>query len=223
MATVATPRANAPLTTSPTSPKPLQSKPQFTNQSSTNIAKATAYFDLALSLLLYKWAPLTLAVNSLWGGPDSADKRDWLVGVLSDQFTSDPSTDAEDIESIVMQVMQDEFDVRLEDQSEEQLATDILRWRRTCFELGPEGWERVEEMRRKWEEKQSGKTAKVEIVEGNTDDREDEWSDESDAEEGGVGIDADAVMEEAPPMLVEKREPEVDEDGFTKVVGRRKR
>ena len=183
--------------------------------SETNKEKASNYFDLAIAILLHSWAPLTVAVTSSWGGPDSADKRDWFAGVLSDLFTDRPDTDVEDVEAVILQVMQDEFDVRLEDQSEEQLAADVIRWRRKCFEFGAQGWADVDKMRERWEEREGKKKGKIEIIAGSTEGREDEWSDDED-EDGGVDVPMDVVMEDKP-------EPEVDEEGFTKVTGRRKR
>lgn len=55
-------------------------------------AKALAYFELAVSLYLWRWQALSLAVENEWGGPDSSDKRDWLAGVLADMFTIPFST-----------------------------------------------------------------------------------------------------------------------------------
>lgn len=80
-------------------------------------SQATAKWELGVSLILDNWDVLTEAVNNLWGGEDSSDKRDWLAGAIVEMFVGEPETDEDDIEFTLLQVMQDEFSVRLEDDS----------------------------------------------------------------------------------------------------------
>jgi pre-rRNA-processing protein TSR2 len=77
----------------------------------------TQKWELGVSLLLNFWQPLRDAVSCNWGGPDSADKRDWLCGVIADLWTEDEEADEETVEQRLLQVMEDEFDVNLEDDS----------------------------------------------------------------------------------------------------------
>ena len=65
-------------------------------------------------------------MQNQWGGPDSSDKRDWLAGTLSERFASEPLTDQEDIEVMLLQVLEDEFGVRCEDETEVAVATPDL-------------------------------------------------------------------------------------------------
>ena len=55
---------------------------------------ATSYLDLGITLAIHAWPSLSLAVQSLWGGPTASDKRDWLCGAISDMLTERPETDA---------------------------------------------------------------------------------------------------------------------------------
>lgn len=48
--------------------------------------KRQAHFELGAALLVYGWQALSLAVEGAWGGAESPEKRDWLVGLVVDQF-----------------------------------------------------------------------------------------------------------------------------------------
>lgn len=74
-------------------------------------------WEQGVALTINNWRALSDAVSCQWGGPDSADKRDWLCGAVADLFVERPDTDAEDVEEVLLQVMVDEFDVNLEDDS----------------------------------------------------------------------------------------------------------
>lgn len=169
---------------------------------------------------MHRWPSLTVAVQNQWGGPDSAGKRDWLAGVISDLFSSNPSTDEEDIEDVLLQVMGDEFDCQLEDGSEVETAGEICRLRR---EAHRGKFAEIDELKRRWAEKAQSRDGlgfgKIVVQEQDSTDDEDDG-------EGGVGVDEDTDMDEAPPLVHAprpKQEPEVDEDGFTKVPTRRKK
>ncbi|KAI0717547.1 Pre-rRNA-processing protein TSR2-domain-containing protein [Cerioporus squamosus] len=74
------------------------------------------------------WPALRIAVDQLWGGPDSASKRTWLASVLVDDFEEASDTpDADYVEDRLLQVMADEFDAVLEDGSAEEVAKDVVR------------------------------------------------------------------------------------------------
>jgi pre-rRNA-processing protein TSR2 len=185
--------------------------------------KISAHTDLAISLTLHLWPALTLAVQNEWGGPSSSDKRDWFAGAISDLFISNPQTDAQDLEDFMEQIMGDEFECVVDDGSLEEAAGAIVRLREQCLrgEFGE-----VETLQRTWEEnKRRGETGnsagpfrKVEV---------DQETDDEDGDEDGDGEeDEDEVMGEAPELVRapwQKVKPEVDEEGFTKVVGKRNR
>jgi pre-rRNA-processing protein TSR2 len=85
---------------------------------------ARARFTHAAALIIHLWSALDLAVQNQWGGPDSGDKRDWLAAVVVDMFSFPPgkSVDVDDVEEVLLQVMEDEFDVVLEDGSAGQVC-----------------------------------------------------------------------------------------------------
>ncbi|KAL4739623.1 Pre-rRNA-processing protein TSR2-domain-containing protein [Aspergillus similis] len=177
---------------------------------------ASSYLDLGITLAINAWPALTLAVTSNWGGPTSADKRDWLCGAISDMIADRPETDAEDLEDVLIQVMNDEFDVVVDDESAGEVADRIMEIRK-MVENGE--FDGVRQMWEEWERKAAKKGDAVagfrrgEDQDGETDD------DEEDGEE-------DEEMGEAPALVSaprERVEPEIDEDGFTKVVGKKRR
>ncbi|KAF4216221.1 hypothetical protein CNMCM8980_006585 [Aspergillus fumigatiaffinis] len=182
---------------------------------------AASYLDLGITLTINNWPALTMAVQSNWGGPTSSDKRDWLCGAISDMINERPETDALDLEDVLIQVMNDEFDVVVDDESAAPVAAQIMAIReqtaRGEFGFVQELWETWQ---RKAQQKGSNVAAAFKRVEA--EDDEDSDDDEEDEDEE----DEDVDMGEAPALVRaprERIEPEVDEDGFTKVVGKKRR
>lgn len=170
----------------------------------------------ALSL----WPALHVAVSNAWGGPDSADKMDWFAGAVSDLFAARPDTDPDDLEAFLLQVMQDEFDVNVEDESEVEVVRTILRLKKKLSE-GDVG--EAKDLERRWRSR--GKTRVQVHVEENV-----EEVDDSDGWEGLDDEDGDVEMrdgDDVPPLVEakpkEKAQPQIDDDGFTKVVGKKRR
>ncbi|KAL3460437.1 pre-rRNA processing protein [Aspergillus heterothallicus] len=178
---------------------------------------AQSYLDLGVTLAINAWPALTLAVTSNWGGPTSSDKRDWLCGAVSEMLIDRPETDAEDIEDVLIQVMNDEFDVVVDDESAGEVADRIMEVRK-AVEKGE--YDAVKQMWEEWEARKESTVAgfrRGEDVEQETDEEE---SDDDDDDEGDVDMGEAPVLVRAPR---ERVEPEIDEDGFTKVVGKKKR
>lgn len=182
-------------------------------------------FDNSVWYLLSLWHPLHVAVTNAWGGPASEDKRDWFAGHVSEHMStlpSDPallsSTDAEDLECILLQIMQDEFDCNVEDESEIAVARDIMAVRKRMLEERSldAAWGVEERWRGRGLMKGSVAVREIEPEEGDEEDGED-WD----------GLAEDQEMGEAPQLVPaqpkEKVQPEVDDDGFTKVIGKKKR
>ncbi|KAL8990292.1 MAG: hypothetical protein Q9169_008157 [Polycauliona sp. 2 TL-2023] len=188
-------------------------------------------FDLSIALTLLTWPALTLSVQNSWGGPNTAEKRDWFAGAISDLYSSTPNPDAtidvEYLEEFLLQVMNDEFEVNVEDGSGEEVAAKIVGLRKLCargeFAV-------VDEMEARWRERLHGRGGgeKVDfrMMKGGGDDEEDE-EEESDSEEEGVDDgDEDVEMGEAPELVTVSKEkvvPKVDKEGFTEVIGKKKR
>ncbi|KAF2136402.1 uncharacterized protein K452DRAFT_362560 [Aplosporella prunicola CBS 121167] len=181
-------------------------------------------FGQGIWFALQAWPALTVAIQSQFGGPDGADKRDWLAGAIADIFVDNPDTDQLDVETILLQVMEDEFEVRLEDESEVAVAHTIMKIHTEIFHEAK--FTTVDAMEKRWVDRR-GKgpnLGNVRVVENdgtnnnNNDDDDDVYTDEEDGE--------DMDMDEAPPLVPtapkEKPEPEVDEDGFTKVIKKRR-
>ena len=119
----------------------------------------------------------------------------------------------------MLQVMLDEFEVNVDDESGYEVAEQIVRLRRDC---GKGDFKEVNEMKARWDAKggrgedvgklfaKKERTEEEDETDGSEDDEEDE--------------DEDVDMDEAPP-LVRVREPvvpEIDEDGFTKVTKKKR-
>ncbi|MCJ1403221.1 rRNA accumulation- protein [Xylographa trunciseda] len=182
--------------------------------------KIAAKFDLSIALTLSTWPALSLAVQNSWGGPESSEKRDWFAGTISDLIAATPDTDVEYLEELLLQVMNDEFDVNVDDGSAEEVAAKIVGLRK----LTARGdFRMVDEMFAQWEERKrkGGGEVGMKFVKG--DDEESDF-DTEDWEDGVEEVDVE--MGEAPDLVtvpIEKARPEVDEEGFTKVIGKKKR
>lgn len=125
----------------------------------------------------------------------------------------------------MLNVMVDEFDVNVDDDSGFDIAKQIIALRADCARGRFEG---LEELRAKWQSRK-GKKVQAQAAANQNDDDED--SDSSEDSEGFSGNWADDVpenqdvdMEDAPqlvPVPKEKPQPEVDDDGFTMVTRKR--
>ncbi|EAA28310.1 hypothetical protein GE21DRAFT_9126 [Neurospora crassa] len=211
-------------------------------------ATCQSQFEQGVAIALHLWPALSLAVQNNWGGPDSADKRDWFAGAVVDLFpdlnkvlapasekqqqpsnTTQKSTDDHeeateepdqlDIETVLLQVMLDEFEVNVDDDSAFEVAEQILRVRLGCLKGK---FDEVDALRRRFEGK--GGNKKVVFKKAEDQDNDTDWDTDDDEE-----VDSDEEMGDAPALVPttqqpkEKVEPEVDEDGFTKVVGKKRR
>jgi len=185
--------------------------------SNAQFSNPQSQFDTGIWYALSLWPALSVAVANNWGGPTSSDKRDWFAGAISEIFTERPETDTLDLESILLQVMQDEFDVNVEDESEVPVAAEIMRLRTQIFTMGDTSG--LEEVRQRFE-RRGGKVERVNVVENRAED-----DDNDDDDDDGDEEDEDVEMGDAPQLVPvkEKPEPEVDEDGFTKVISKKKR
>ncbi|KAK5058775.1 hypothetical protein LTR84_011039 [Exophiala bonariae] len=201
----------------------------------------TSQIDLLISLHLWAWPALTLAIQNSWGGSAqvSHDKREWFAGAISELLTSSPPqlADVADLEEVLLQVMVDEFEVVVDDGSAEDTAREI--WAGVT-KLHAGDASELTALYGKWQTKQA-KNGGKEVVEGivrgedkeaddtdwdDSDDDGDEWNGFPD--KPATNRDVDMDMDEAPPLVEasqprQKIEPEIDEDGFTKVVSKKKR
>lgn len=206
-----------------------------------NVAAATRQhnFEQAVAYALHLWPALTLSVSNGWGGADSEEKRDWFAGAIVElfpEFTDAPATttassngnaappataadeaDIEDVETVLLQVMVDEFEVNVDDDSALEVAEQIMRARTQCangqFDETNALAERFLKLRGS---KVNQMFKKAEDPNQDTDGDDD---DDDDDDDDGSDVD----MGDAPaPAPREKPAPEVDEDGFTMVTKKKR-
>jgi len=91
--------------------------------------EAKANFTHSTALIIHMWSALDIAVQNEWAGPDSADIRDWLGGIIVDMFSfpTVKKVETEDVEDVLIQVLDDEFELRLEDDSAYQVSKTKIR------------------------------------------------------------------------------------------------
>ncbi len=192
-------------------------------------------FERGVALALHLWADLAFAVENELGGAGGAAKRDWFAGAVVELFPSlqsqaspspqqQPSNDdlLMDVESRLLQVMDDEFDTIVDDGSALEVAGQIVGLWRECRQGR---FAEVDKLQRRWE---AGKGKKVSALfsEGQHEDQDTDWdTDDGDDEQGEDGEDDVEMGDATAPAPVAREKPappEVDEDGFTKVT-RKKR
>lgn len=197
-------------------------------------------FARGVVALLDLWPALTIAVREQWGGIDSADKKTFLAseivelfdtradrlpsGAIDPKNAAEPPLDQDQIADLLAQVMSDEFEAAVEDDSLDPLAADIVRvWRdivnagaATEEEAKGRGEEVVSALERKAAEvSRQGVRAQSGGGEVEVDSEGEEW--ESDDEE------APQLVAAEPREPRERQEPVVDDDGFTLVQKPRRR
>ena len=178
--------------------------------------KVQAKLDLGISLALFNWPALSFAVQNQWGGSDSEAKREWFAGAVSDLFTSRPQADLEDVETMLLQVMFDEFEVNVEDETGFEVAEKIIDVRKTT---AAGNFALVDRMNEDWIRRKGKSTADFKHLDRAEEDDSTDW----DSEETDEDEDAEMQEDPSPQARKEKIQPEIDEDGFTKVVGKKKR
>jgi len=197
----------------------------------------TVLFARGTLARLALWPALRLAVHVAWGGPASTEKQRWLAGVLVDQFepfivapptpvptpsrtgsvgsvgsgsgSAPPPPDDVYVEELLLQIMADEFDVALEDDSAVAVAKDIVK----LFEAVRAGDETFVKELEAQADKVKGKVPKYEMGVGSESESGSEWEDEE-GEEESEGEPVPQLLNHSEPRT---RESQVDEDGFTTV------
>jgi pre-rRNA-processing protein TSR2 len=192
---------------------PLSSSANASGQATHTPEQLKALAEYAITLHLYLWPALALAVQHEFGGPSSGEKREWLAAQVC-TFVLEDKMDADDIEEVLEQVMGDEFETVVEDGSIYDVARRCCAVREEVVVKGEIGI--VDVLKKEWAQR-GGKEVKV--VKAEKEDAESESSDDDDDDEDQMDVDSE---EKAPKEKV-KTEPEIDEDGFTTVVSRKKR
>ncbi|UNI22568.1 rRNA accumulation- protein [Purpureocillium takamizusanense] len=204
------------------STQPAQLPPASTRQSN---------FEQGVAYALHLWPALTLAVQNNWGGPDSADKRDWFAGAVVElfpEFTDAPPAgqaatkssaadepDMEDVETVLLQVMIDEFEVNVDDDSGAEIASHIIKARSQCA-IGQ--FDEVNALRERFTNLK-GKRVDQMFREAQDADQDTDWESDDSGDDDDVDMDDAPAVASAPK---EKPEPQVDEDGFTMVTKKKR-
>ena len=141
-------------------------------------------------------------------------KREWFASTTIDLLKENPDADLEWIEEFLLQVMLDEFEVNVDDESGYDIAEQIVRLRRDC---GRGEFREVTALKEKWDATGGREVVGAQFKEGDEEDGE---------TDGSVDEDEDVEMgDEVAPQLVrvtERAEPEVDDEGFTKVTKKKR-
>lgn len=178
--------------------------------------KQQGKFELGVCMAIHKWAELTTAVDNGWGGPNSADKRDWLSATVIDLF-EEKAVDLVLIEETLLYAMVDEFDTEIDNDSALEIADLVLKLYKDC---ALQKYSRVDELYSRFLEKQAQGASKK-AVRVDSDPNNPDSSDESEDEEVPVAQNDNDDMAVDEP---EQEGPIVDDDGFELVTrkGRRR-
>lgn len=170
--------------------------------------KQQAKFELGVCMCIYKWDELNTAVINSWGGPNSADKRDWISGIVIDLF-SERIVDVQLIEETLLYAMVDEFDTEVDNESALVIADMIVKIYREVY---LKKYDVLDELYSKWQKRQSSQGQQEKIVineDPNNPDVSDSEDEDEDEDETPVLVqNGDSMDVDEPPA------PIVDDDGF---------
>ena len=116
--------------------------------------------------------------------------------------------------------MLDEFEVNVDDESGFEVAEQIMRLRKDCARGV---FEEVRSLKERWDRRGGSGEGVEGLFRGVERGEEEDETDGSVSESGDEDEDRDVEMDEAPQLVKvkEKVEPEVDDEGFTKVKKKR--
>lgn len=167
-------------------------------------------FARSVFILLEMWPALRQAVNEGWGGPESEEKKSFLLSHLCDEYGNGGAStkpDVDDLTELIESYVMEEYACELEDDSAQWVAMHICLAHSSIFEQG-KGDEIVAEY-----EASYARTSSHKLVAQMREDIRDASDDDEEPH----------LPAPAPSAPKEKSAPEVDEDGFETVVPRRRR
>lgn len=168
--------------------------------------KQQGKFELGVCMAIYKWDELTTAVDNSWGGPCSADKRDWISGVVIDLF-EEKIVDVALIEETLLYAMVDEFDTEIDNDSALEIGDLIMKIYKDC---AIQSYDRVDQLYARYQEKEANGASKLQVKVGSDPNNPDSSEDESDEEDEVPQLQEDDMAVDEP----EVQGPIVDDDGF---------
>ena len=174
--------------------------------STQNPSPTSVSFARGIIARLALWPALRIAVQNGWGGPDSKEKRTWIASVIVDEFEEKSTPpDAEYIEELLLQIMEDEFETVIEDGSAESVANDVTKLWKDTLSGDLAGLHYLEQQATTISNRPV--VARPALAQGADTDSEQEESDWESGREDRHGSELFSA-------------PQVDEDGFTTVKGR---
>ena len=126
---------------------------------------------------------------------------------------------AEEIEETLLQVMFDEFEANVDDQSEAEVADRIMKCRTQC---AAGNFTLVEELRARWLDAKGKKIVAQAAADPDQETDSESGSDDDEDDDGNNDVDMDDAPALVPVAPREKSQPEIDEDGFETVSRRRR-
>ncbi|KAF9432328.1 hypothetical protein BGZ76_010958 [Entomortierella beljakovae] len=172
-------------------------------------------FKEGVTYLFHSWTALKLAVDGDWGGHDSAEKRDWFIETIVDYFGQHgKNVDTFDLEDILLQIMNDEFSILLEDQSEQHIAKVLEQ---LFLECTHGKYDLVQTVKQD-SQKISGAYKASRSQKADDDDDDDSSDDDGNEEDMDVDMNEEESASSSAPVTKEKPAPIIDDDGFETVV-----
>lgn len=184
--------------------------------------KQQAKFELGVCMAVYKWEELTTAVENSWGGPKSAEKRDWISGIVVDLF-DEKAVDAELIEETLLYAMVDEFDAEIQNELALQIASLVLKFYR---QVEQHQYDSITSLYDQWLLKQQAKATASEKIQFPPDPNNPDLvfssdeDDDNDDDESVPNLQGDDDMQVDTEL---ETGPIIDEDGFQMVQPRNRR
>lgn len=195
------------------------------------------------------WPAMRLAVAEQWGGHESADKRDFLITHICDEYSTEYSSaeqeasssttvppkspDVDDLAETLEMYFGDEFESRIEDGSADWIANRLVHLHRIIYSQFPptkESLAQAEAELNKLNEaavQLRGQKVVVESSQEQPQEVDDDDSDDSEQIDHHPHVHVDDAMDidssGASQANRGLKEPIVDEEGFTTVVKGRRR
>ncbi|XP_041347873.1 pre-rRNA-processing protein TSR2 homolog isoform X2 [Gigantopelta aegis] len=89
-------------------------------------------FIFCNNVTIVNWTDCQLAVNQGFGGSDSRAKADWLVFATETWFTENENIESYEVEDFLEQVLNNEFDLLIDDGSLQEVASKICTYYALC-------------------------------------------------------------------------------------------
>lgn len=173
-------------------------------------------FEEGAAIIFRRWTALQLAVEQGWGGPDSAAKADAFIRDVIGWFYDNTEHYADDLEGQLQEIIEADFNVGLEDDSETQVAKALVKlWQGCCAGDLSE----LQRLRVAMHPHQSAAKASVPQADAKGGSGSESGSDEEDGS-GSEDMDEDTPAASPPPR---RPPPQVDDDGFQMVQRRSRR